>query len=817
MWNDLRFGLRMLQRSPAFTLTAVVTLALGLSVNVTVFSLVSSLFFQPLPVKDGRDLAMILQRSATWQFPHGHSYPDYLDYRSGVETFTDLIAYFPSPVHLSYEGQQPERTWIELVSGNFFELLGVEATFGQVFNLPPDNRVGDDALIVLDHQYWQRRFGGDRTVVGRTVTLNGHPFIIVGVAPREFQGAEWALGVTGYVPVTVTGRIIQGGAEMLENRGVPAFKIMGRLKPDVTLTQARAAVSVVAAQLHRQYPAEHKDASVMVVAEMRARPDPTFADYMPLASGVFMGLVALVLLIACANVANLMISRAVVRQKEMGVRVALGASRWRLIRQLLVESVLLALLAGAVGILLAHWAGGLLAGFQPSGDLPVRSDKPWDWRVFAFSGVVTILAGVVTGLAPALRATRLNVQRTLKEGGAALLASGRHHFRNLLVVSQVAICLVVLVCGGLFLQSLRQLVQLDLGFRPERLLLASFDLGRQGYDVDRGQRFQSELLERVRALPGVDSASLALVLPFGYGVQMCEVAPEGRIGVNGEGFTVVPQNYVGPDYLRTMGIGLQRGRSFTDQDNVSRPRVAVINALMAERLWPGQEPLGKRFQLNRDGPLVEVMGVVPTAKYVMLGEEPKPYCYLPLAQHYLSSVTLHVRARGLPASLLPAVREVFAGLDPHLPVYDVRTMDEHLRQSVFAFLPLRMGATMAAVQGLLALGLAVMGLYGVVSYVSTQRTREIGIRMALGASRRDIRQLVVRDGWKLTRVGMIVGLVMALLLSQGLSRLLYGLNPLNPLVYAAVLLLLGGVAWLACYVPARRATRVDPMTALRCE
>lgn len=686
--NNLRYAFRQLVKNPGFTTVAVLTLALGLSANTTIFSIISALFFQPLPVKDPERLVLVLQKSATWKMPHGHSWPDYNDYRDRVGAFEDVIATFMTPVHLSVPRQEPERAWIEAVSGNYFSMLGIEPAQGRFLQAGEGKNPGADPVIVLSHAYWLRKFGGNLSAIGQTVQVNGHPFTIVGVTPPQFASAQWSIGVNAFIPATMLGQLRAGGEDFLRSRGAPAFKVFARLKPGVTLAQSRAAVAVVAQQLAQEYPKEHKEATVFVMPERYCRPEPTFSEFMPIVSSVFMVMVGLVLLIACANVANLMFSRALARQKEMSIRTAIGASRGQLIWQLLTESVLLAVVAGVVGLVLAYWSGRLLAGFSPAGDVPIRNDQHWDWRVSAFSFLVSVLAGVITGLAPALRATKLDVQATLKEGSTSIVSSARHRFRSALVVSQVAICLVVLVAGGLFVRSLQQVAGMDLGFRTDHLLMASLDLDLQGYGDARSKQFCRQLLDRVKTLPGVRSASLAQTVPLDYGFEIASIAPAEKAADDADSFSAVHGNRIDPDYLRN---------------------------------------------------------------------------------------------------------------------------------SAFATMPLRMGATLAGVQGLLGLLLAVMGLYGVVSYAVSQRTREIGIRMALGARRLDIFRLVVRDGLKLTALGLALGLLVALAVAGIFGKILYGLTPAATPVVAFVVFLLAAVSMLACWLPARRAARVDPMVALRCE
>ncbi len=817
LWQDLRYGARVLMKNRGFTAAAVFTLALGISANITIFSIINNFFFKPLPVKDPDRLVLVLQKSAVWKMPHGHSWLDFRDYRERLDVFSEMLAVGMDPAHLSIAGQQPEREWIETVSGNYFSMLGIEPKLGRLFHREEGEKPGADPIVVLSHDYWQGKFGGDPSAIGKVISINGHPFTIVGVAPETFGSAQWSLAPRAFVPASMLGQARRDGEKLLQARGAVIFKVMARLKPGVTVAQAGAAVEIAGKQLAREYPDEHKEAKVFVALEQYCRPEPSFVEFMPLVGSVFMVMVGLVLLIACANVANLMFSRAIVRQKEMAIRTAIGANRGRLIRQLLAESILLAGLAGVVGAMFANWSGYLLS-FMPEGvgDMPVRSDENWDWRILSFTFLMSVLAGVLTGLAPALRATRLDLQTTLKEGGGALLASSRHLFRSGLVVSQVAICIVVLIAGGLFVRSLQQVSRMALGFRTDHLLLASLDLSLQGYDEARQKQFHRRLLDRLKDLPGVRYASLASNVPFGYNLEIAQIAAEEKAG-DKDSFTAVHANYVTPDYLTTIGGAVLSGRNFTEHDSETAPKVAIINAFMAERLWPGQDALGKRFKSGADGELWQVVGVARNAKYVMIGEEPRPFFYAPLAQRHVSPVTLHVWADGPPASLTPAVRDVLRQMDAHLPIYNVRTMEEHLNDSAFAMMPLRFGAVLAGVQGFLGLLLAAMGLYGVVSYVVSQRTREIGVRMALGARSFDILRLVVRDGLRLTLIGLAIGLLVSLGFTAILAKVLYGLTPAATPVFAVVIVLLASVALLACYLPARRAARVDPMVALRCE
>jgi predicted permease len=613
------------------------------------------------------------------------------------------------------------------------------------------------------------------------------------------------------------GTLMDGGDQFRENRGIPAFRVMGRLAQGKTIDDARAQVGVVINRLIAEYPAEHKGTRALVVPENHARPDPAVSEFLPVFAVIFAAMVALVLLIACANVANLMMSRAMSRQRDLVIRAALGAGRLRLIRFQLVESLVLAGAAGVLGFLLADAAGRAMAGFAPTWDIPIVDERPWDWRVSVFTLIVSIIAGLGAGFWPARRAARFDIAEALKDGGS-VIGTSRHALRNLLVVAQVTLSLVVLVSTGLFLQSLRQMQTVALGFHSEGILMMSMDLGLQQYSEERGRRFLEDLLARTEQLPGVASATVTSFVPFYYGMQFSDVATGGVIPGSKDGFVSAAFTAVGPKFFETTGGALVRGRRFDATDTEKTRHVAVINETMARTLWPGEDPIGKRFLFGRGGnDWIEVVGIARDGKYVMLAESPRAYFYLPLVQHVQSSVTLMVRSASDLSALVAPLTQIVSRIDPGLPVYNVRSMDEHIRSSVFGLMPMRAGATIASVQGFVGLLLAVMGLYAVVSYAVSRRTREIGIRMALGAERLDVLRLVVREGMRLSLVGIAIGLALAVMLGLMLSKVLYGLAPVDGAVFAGVTLLLVSVCALACYVPARRATRVDPLVALRHE
>ncbi|HEX5818266.1 MAG TPA: ABC transporter permease, partial [Gemmatimonadales bacterium] len=680
-----------------------------------------------------------------------------------------------------------------------------------------DEARGGAPTIVLAYRYWQRRFGADPGIVGKAVTLNGQSFTVVGIAPESFTGISWAMAVSGWVPTGAMGALMPNGDDARDARGAPMFRLMGRLADGRSLSDARAEVDVAVSRLVAAFPKEHKGTRPLVIPENRARPDPSVAEFLPVIAAVFVAMVTLILVIACANVANLMIARGLARQRDLVIRSALGASRWRLIRLQALEGLVLAAVAAVVALALANGAGRALSTFAPTGDMPVNVDSGApDWRYYAFTFVIAVAAGLLTAWWPALQASRFNLVESLKEGSAAA-GTRRHFLRNSLVVGQVAMSLVVLAGGGLFVHSLRQMQNLGFGIQPKGLLLVSMDLGMQQYTDERGRQFVERLIERASAMPGVTGATAAVHVPLDYGIQMTEVRIEGPIPGTRDDALTIAYNVVAPKFLETAGGRLLAGRTLTAADSAGGRKVALVNETLAKKLWPGQQALGRQFRIGADKGFTEVVGLVADGKYLMLGEEPRPYFYVPLAQRYQSPVTLMVRSAGDPESLVAPLRRTLRDLDPDLPLFNVRSMEDHVKNSVFGLMPLRMGAAMAAGQGFIGLLLAVMGLYAVVSYTVSRRTREIGVRVALGANRSDVIRLVVKDGLRLTVVGIVLGLLASLGLGLVLSGALYGVDAMDTGVYVGVTALLLGVSALACYLPARRATRVDPLVALRAE
>jgi predicted permease len=818
MISDLKYALRQIVKFPGYTAVVVLTLAFGIAVNTQIFSLLSAQFLQPLQVREAGRLDVIVERSDLFNLPHSLSFLDFQDIRAGSKALTDHSASFFTPAHISVQGRTPQRTWVEAVTPDAFGKYGISTILGRPLQAADGEMPPGLPVAVLTNRTWKNTFGSDPGVIGRTIQINAKPFTIVGVLGPGFESFSYSISASLFIPSGALSQISSTGDAFFKYRGAKAWRVLAYRQPGSTVAEANAELELFAQRFARDFPADHHHARFQAAPEQRARPDPSLIDFMPVLVGLFSGLVALVLLIACANVANLMSAHALVREKELVVRAALGASRGRIIRQLLVESLVLAVLAGIAGYLLADWSAGLIGQFAPKGDVPIRTDQPPGGGVMIFTMVVSLVAGFASGLLPALRASRIDLNENLKQGAGRQVGGSRHRLRNLLVIGQVAVSCVVLIAAALFVRGLHTATDLNLGFRPERLLMVSTDVALQGYTQERGLHFEKQLLDDVRALPGVESAAFTQHVPFNNAIRFSNVFPDNPTAPLADNQIAISHSGVSANFLATMGIPLLRGRDLRETDTEKSPMVAVINDAMAKTLWAGKEAVGQHFHLDWAGsPAVEVVGVVATGKYLMLTEEARPYFYIPFAQRYTMPATLVVRAVENPAGLIKSVRETIRRIDPDLPVYELMTFDDHLANSFMALMPLRMGATIAGVQGTLALLLAVLGLYSVVSFGVTSRTREIGVRMALGATDRNVLQLVVREGLRLTSIGLAVGLVLAVLVASGLSRVVFGVHAFDPIALLGVTVPLVATALLACWLPARRATKVDPMVALRAE
>jgi predicted permease len=725
------------------------------------------------------------------------------------------MAYLEQAVQMSRQGEAAERTFVHVVSGNYFTVLGAQPMMGRLF-LPGEGRTaGADAIVVLTYDTWKNRFAADPHIVGQLVKINGLPFTVVGVTQPKFVGAQWGTALSGFVPISMLPLMNPGGEEVFTNRGYTSVFMMGRLQQGASLAQARAAASLVMARLLKDYPQYHPPLEAAVVLrESMCRPTPLAANFIPLVVSALMFLALLVLAITVANVANLLYARNADRERELAIRGALGARRWRLLRQLLAESTLLALAAGAIGAMAAIAVTRLLGNLIVPGDTAPPANTGTDWRLFVFAFVASLATGILAGLLPALKATRLEVLPLLKNSTA--IAGGRHRLRSLLVIGQVAISCVVLISAGLAAHSVQKLSQIDLGFRPDHVLLATVDPSLQRYGDERSRQFHAQLLDKLRALPGVTSASIATYLPFDIrGTQRAGIWPEGQTPTESQKFLSVVCTSVDHAYLATLGTRLLAGRDFTGHDDEAAPRVAIVNRTLAQMLWPNADPVGKRLVLQGDA--MQVVGVVDKLRVWAIAGTNRPLIFYPLAQRFQNNVTIVVRTGTEPMQIAASVKRAVAQLDPEMPVYNIRTLDRQIASSPMGMAPMRMGTVIAGAQGIIALFLATLGLYGLVSHSVKRRTHEIGIRMALGATSYSVVSPVLRSGLKLAGIGLALGLLAALGLTRFLQGLLYGVSAFDPLSFTAVAAVLTGVAFLACWWPAHRAAKVDPMVALRNE
>jgi predicted permease len=816
----------MLGKNPGFTAVAVLTLALGIGANTAIFSLGNVFMFRPLPVKDADRLAAVAVQYHADEDPGQLSYADYQDFRKQSDVFDDMTFYDLTFSGLGYRGHA-DRIIMAYVPSNFFTMLGLHAALGRLIAPGEGDEPKTGPVIVLGHTYWLRRFGGDPGAIGRSVTLNGQLLTVIGVVPQEFKGPYNIIEVDAYVPFGMFG-IAMGNSSFYTDRRDTDLRVLASLKRGVTSKQAEAALNVIAQRLAKEYPETNQGQIARVIPERLARPEPAVESYMPLVTTIFLVMVGLVLLVACFNVANLLLARAAAREKEIAVRAALGAGRARLLRQMVTESLLLAMAGAAGGALLGNWVIRGLERLRPLGDLALRLAFTFDWRVFTYVAGVAFLAGIVAGLAPALRTSRTNLNETLREGGRGLVGdSHRHWLRNGLVIAQVAGSLIVLVAAGLFTHSLTKAEAIDLGYDPHHVLNVNLDPKLQGYDQARGEAFFRELLERAKALPGVEWASLAFSVPLGYYGDGTDVHVEGQAPQAkdkrppGAGY-----NCVTPDYFSTLRMRILEGRAFTEGDTSTSQPVAIVNETMAKQLWPLRDALGQRFSMGgsqgpfepqgTSSPWLTVVGVVRDAKVQSLLNAPGNFFYVPQTQNYKSTHVLQLRTLVPPLSLRAPIEALVRELDPNLPVYDVMTMEQAVAGGNGYFL-FKMGAGFAACLGALGLLLAVVGVYGVVSYGASQRQREIGIRMALGARPRSVLALVIRQAVALVGAGIGIGALAALGLNHLLASLLVGVTSYDPLTFAGVSGIMLAAALVACYIPARRATKVDPLAALRHE
>jgi len=809
LWQDLRYSLRTLLKRPGFTFVVVATLALGIGANATIFTWIKSVLLASLPGIEQPEKLVEIWGATRNNSALSSSYVDYLDYRDQNSVLSGLIAHQVVPLNLG-RSEKPERVWGAIVSGNYFEVLGVKALIGRTFLPEEDRTPNTHPVVVIGYGLWERRFGADPKVLGRTITLNEHDFTVIGVAPTDFASPFAGLALDVWTPVMMKDYVARPHFS-LTDRGSRWLMVMGRLKPGATVPQAQANVAAIASHLQHEYPQTNEQLGVAVYSVMQS-PFSLKQNMRP-ALAILMAAVAVVLLIACANVANLLLARAASRRKEIALRLALGGSRGRLVRQMLTESFVLASLGAALGLAIAFWTARSLAAFLPPYAIRASFDTRPDAVVFAFTLGLTVITTLLFGLAPTLHASKLDMVTAMKDNTVTVGRGPRKiSLRHSLVITQVVLSMVALISAGLFVRSLREAYKADPGFDPHGVLLASFDPFLSGYDESRGREFYRRLVERIRTVPGIQSATLARRLPLtDGGIAFANVAIDGYAPAKDEDMRL---NYetVGPQYFQTMRIPFVYGRDFDERDREGAHGVVIINETMARRYWPGGDALGRRLKLTKDW--LEVVGIAKDVKNRSLSETPQPFLYLPLLQDYRSNMILVARTAIEPEQMSQLVRAEVAALDPGIPIFDVKTLEEHLGISLFLQ---RMAATLLSIFGLLALSLAAIGLYGVMAYSVSQRTRELGIRVSVGAERRDIFKLILGQGLAISVVGLLAGLVAALAVTRLTAKLLYGVSATDPVTFIVITLLLLCVTLLACYFPARRATKVDPMIALRFE
>ncbi len=809
--QDLGYAFRSYRNSPTFVTVAVASLALGIGANSAIFNLVNAVLLRPLPVADPGQLLSLYTLDRSNPGFLSCSFPNYRDYRDHNTVFSGLLLFSSVPVNLTGEGD-PQEFAAEIVSGNYFDVLGVQAVLGRTFTPEEDRTPGAQAVVVISHGFWQRTYGGSRQAIGRTIGLNNHLFTVIGVAPKNFHGVNALVNADFWTPLMMYRQIFPM-ADWVEQRRALLFTPVGRLKKGITRQAAEAEVRALAAGLAQAYPDDNRGRTAVLIPLAEAVIHPNHRGSFVLAGGVALGVSGLVLLIACANAGNLLLVRAAGRRKELALRLALGVSSGRLIAQLITESVLLSVMGGAAGLVVARWARDLLWTARPPWVLSGDAGPGLDVRVLGFTLFVSVVTGIIFGLAPALSATHTDLATDLRERTGSWTNPGhRLSLRTRLVMVQVAVSVIALTGAGLFVRSLRYAEQTDPGFETDHVATLGLNIRPRGFSEEAGREFYVRVLERARSSAGVEAASLASNAPFRV-LRARSVSAEGQDAASGTN-TVALIDAVEPEYFQTVRIPLLRGRTFNDADSPVAPRVALVNETMARLFWSGKNPVGQRLRFFGESSFVEVVGLVRDSTYVSLGEPSRLMAYLCLRQNYSPAVTLYVRTAGNPTATISSVRREVQKLDPGILLAPPETVRQILRESLWE--P-RLGAILFGAFGVLAGLLTVAGIYGVISYSVDQRTREMGIRMALGAQARDVLRQVLAEGMILVAGGLVLGLLLTVPLSGVSASLLYGVSAHDPLTLAMVAAILLVTALAACYLPARRATRIDPLIALRDE
>jgi len=807
--QDVRFGLRVLRKTPGFTAVAVLTLGLGICATGTIFSWIDSTLLNPIPgIRHTSDLVTVMRGTVSDHPSPPFSYLDYRDLRDHTRSFAGLLAYHDDFMSLTGVSR-PERIYGALTTANYFDVLGVRPALGRGFLPGEETSQGGAPVVVVSYAFWQSHFGSSPSAIGRTLQINRHPYTIIGVAPPGFQGCKTGLRDDVWIPLGMERDV--WGANQIDDRGAFWLNVLGRLRPGVSSGQAAGELNLLMQRIAASTPDIERGPDQITLDPLWRSPFGANV-YLYKTLPLLLGLAAVLLLLACTNVANLLLMRLVGRRREFALRLSLGASRARLVRQLLVESLLIAAAGGVTAMLLTVWTAGTFASFFPPTSLPLTITGHANGSVLLATMLISMLAAVASGVLPALRTSRLAPAAVLKEEEGRV-AGGLHRSRlsKVLVVAQIALCLPLLIAAGLFTRSLQNEQRADPGFDPDHVLLASYDLSPVGYSRAQGIVFDQHLLDRLQALPGVRSATLADFSPLSFTLHSDDILPEGYVPQRHESMEI-DRAIVSPDYFRTLGTPLVAGRGFTAHDDDTSQPVAVVNQEFRDRYWPGQDAIGRRVTLH--GRSFTVVGVARNAKYRLLHDAPAPIVFLPLYQFYQPQVTIHLRVTGQAGTFASAVDRTVTTLNPNLPLFSVTTLRASMQfGSVFE----RLAATLVGSFGLLALALAAVGLYGVVAFATRQRSHELGVRVALGAQKRDVLTLVIGQGLGMALVGAGIGIVGALALSHLFASLLYGATSTDPLTFIAVSLILAVVVLIACYVPARRAASVDPIVALRYE
>ena len=814
-WQDVRYSFRMIAKAPGYAAIIILTLALGIGANTTIFSWINSALLNPVPGLTSPSEVVALTMGKPGDNPLGFTYPDVEAMRGGQQSFTGLAACLFAQLSLTGKGT-PQRVWAMAVSANYFDVLGVRPILGRAFLPEEDEKPGGAPVAVISYRLWQTRFGGNPDIVGQTIDIDKHPYTVVGVTPPVFQGSQTGVRTEIWVPVMMEAELVPQttpGEDLIHDHRNFTFLLFGRLKPGVTRGRAEQEMTLLLQPEIKNYPEEHKGKDRVNVYPLWRNPFG-LNMFLSILLPMLMVIAGLVLLLACANVANLMLVRAMGRRREIAIRMSLGASRWRLVRQLLVESLMLALAGGGVALLITVWTSGSLMKFMPVTDFPLSLTVQADYTVMLATLVISVLTGVIFGILPALRSSSVAPIAVLKEDtGSASGGLKKARLASGLVVAQISLSLLLLICAGLFIRSVQSAQQIDPGFNSHNVWVASYDLFTAGYSDATGSEFDRQVVAKLEALPGVESVSLTDRVPLGFDRSSTSVKPEGYVSQPNE-LMETQAAIITPNYFKTFQIPIVKGRDFTLQDAKNSQPAAIVSEAFAERYWPHQEPLGKQLNSDFTNEWFTVVGVARDSKVSTLNEKPTPFVYLPLYQVYRANMIINARVAGDPLTAGKTIQSTIHELNPDLVLWNVNTLES---QEQFASFGQRVAGTFVGAFGLLALVLAAVGIYGVTAYTTRQRTHEIGIRMTLGATKENVLRLVLGHGLRLMFTGVALGLVLSFALTRFLSSLLLGVTSTDAVTFSGVAILLCAVALLACFIPARRAMRLDPMRALRHE